>query len=235
MLENEDAFATSLLAIALDEYGTDVLSWDPETLWMELAEDFSARIPRVNKDKLQALITCYTTNLFFVSLEFFITTCNVLSGAEANFSKFDPADSEEIIWAVYEIMLNTSIDRDKNDKEDYHFSHEIRRYMGIALENDGVFDPPDVLRVAEMTDRTNLDLWQDEPDMYNAAFDKSKAEKVALLSFLGSRLLELLKELNDVVPKLRNYEPSSWQKFKTAVETNAKKLSVETSKAMVHN
>ena len=89
----------SLLAICLDHYGTEALEWEPEYLWVALPEDFDADIPDVNKDKIQCLITCYVTNMFYVSVEFFSVACNVFSGTEANFNKWDIVTPEEAIWA----------------------------------------------------------------------------------------------------------------------------------------
>jgi hypothetical protein len=229
-LENDDSFATTLLAIVFDKYGTELFAWDPESLWMAIAEDFGAIPPRINQDKLQALITCYTTDLFYISVEFFITTCNVLSGAEANFKRFDPADAEEIIWGIYEVALNVSLEREPNESLP-EFSHEVRRYIGIALDNDGVFDPPDVLRIAEMPERAELDQWADDPDMFNAAHDHAKTERSALLGHLAHQLAEMMTELNSVVSVLENYDKKRWEKFSRAVEANIPKIREERSRA----
>ncbi len=227
-LLSESTFSTTLLAICLDAYGTEMLEWDPRTLWMSLADDYGVEVPPINKDKLQAITLVYTTNLPFISVETFSHVCNVLSGSEANFHKWDMVTPDELIWGVYEMMLNIQIDRVHGEKSQ-EFSHEVRRYMGIILNNDGIFDPPDVLRVAEMPSRASLDQWEDDPEMFNAAHDHAQTEKRQLMESLARRLLEFITEMNNIVPLLGDYESETWLKFKSAVERGANKLLAEHS------
>ena len=228
VLENEDAFATSLLAIALDNYGTDVFDWDPETLWIELAEDFGVKLPQVNKDKLQALITAYTTDLVYVSVEVFNNVCNVLSGSQANFKRWDPLTPEEALWGLYELSLNLSIDR-KPGEGPPDFSHEIKQYLGVVLNQDGIFDPPDLLRIAEFDTSNDIEQWADDPEFFNATYDFQKTERARLLESLGKRLLELMNELNDLPLQFRN---EKWEKFRSGISTSAQRLVNEHSSAL---
>lgn len=220
-LSDEDTFATSLLAIAVDTYGTDIFDWDPQTLNTNLEEDFSATLPVVNRDKLQSLILAYTSDMFYVSVEAFTHICNVLSGAEANFSRWDMLTSEEIIWGIYEVSLNVAIDREAGD-DPPEFGHEVRRYIGTVLEADGVTEPPDILRIAEMSPSTKADEWSDDPTFFNAAFDKAKTESRELLMHLASRLSQLMEEMNSL--PLQHRDAEAWKKFKTAVERFVPKL-----------
>lgn len=221
-LENEDTFATTLLAICLDGYGTECFTWDPETLWSNLQDDFDAKIPRVNCDKIQALITCYTTNMFQVSVETFSQICNVLSGAEADFRVWDMVTPEEAIWGIYEVSLNTGIGLPEGEKPP-EFSHEVRRYLGVILKREGISSPPDVLRLAEMDEGlVDAAQWADEPDLFNAVHDKQNKEEAELLNFLGSRLIELIQELGALPFVQRGNE--SWNKFATAAKETATSL-----------
>lgn len=218
-LSNEEAFATSLMAIVLNEYGTEVFDWDPESLWMALAEDFGVSLRRVNKDKIQAMLLVYTSDLPFVSVEAFNNVCNVFGDSEANFARWDLLSPEECIWGVYEMMLNVGIDRRPNEPAP-EYSHEVRRYIGVILENDGIFDPPDILRIAEMEPRAGLDQWQDDQTMFNAAYDKSQTEKARLIEFLVHRLLTLLEELN----QLPIVDPETWEPFHKSVTASAQRM-----------
>lgn len=228
ILQNEDAFATSLLAISLDTYGTDIFEWDPRTLWMNLAEDFGANLPPVNRDKIQALILAYTTDLFHVSVECFTHLCNVLGGSEANFRRWDKVTPEEIIWGVYEVSLNTAIDREPGE-DPPEFSHEVRIYIGATLQEDGIFDPPDILRIAEMPPGPNEAEWSDEPDMFNASFDKAQTEKKELMVFLANRLSQFMVEINSL--PLQHKDTETWDKFRKAVESNIPRILREIEEA----
>jgi len=229
VLTNEDAFATSLLAICLDEYGTEIFDYEPESLWMALSETFNIKVPRINKDKLQAMLVAYTTDLPFISVEMFTNICNVLSGSEANFYKWDALTPEEIIWGIYELLLNVGIDRETGEGAP-EFSHEVRLYMGVVLKNAGVVDPPDILRIAEFGPAESMDQWSDSPTMFNAIYDLEKSDKAALLKFLGGRIIQLLTELDDLPFKDRTDE---WAKFRSAIAKKAQQMSGEANDALL--
>lgn len=224
-LTNEDAFATSLLAICLDEFGTEILEWDPKTLWMEAAQAFGVEVPSINRDKLQSLIVVYTTDLFHISVEMFSHVCNVLSGSEANFRQWDMVSPEEALWGIYEVSLHVAIDL-PHGEEPPEFSHEVRRYIGIILKHDGITDPPDILRVAEMEDNApGPDIWSDDPEMFNAAYDKQQEEKRRLMGFLAGRLADMLTEINRL--PLQNKDVESWRKFRDGVEASIPEITAE--------
>ena len=196
---------------------------------MAIAEDFGTVISRVNKDKLQAMFLVYTSNIPFVSVEAFNNVCNVFGGSEANFSRWDALSPEECIWGVYEILLNVGIGLQSGEAKP-EFGHEIRRYIGIILENDGIFDPPDILRIAEMESRAKLDQWSDDPVMFNAAHDKSQLERLNLIKFLATRLLSLIEELNSL--PIINRE--TWEPFRKSVERSARNMLKE-QQSIVNN
>jgi hypothetical protein len=228
-LKDEDAFSTSLLSICVDAYGTDVFEWDPRTLWISLAEDFGVSLPSINKDKIQALILVHTTDLPFVSVEAFNHVCNVLSGSQANFRSWDMLSPEEALWGIYEMMLHAGVDREQGETVP-EFSHEIRRYLGTLLREDGIFDPPDILRIAEMDEESpGPEQWADDPVMFNAASDHAQTEKLRLMQFLGRRLGEMLREINRLPLQHKNTE--GWQKFREAIEENIPRLLAEQESA----
>jgi hypothetical protein len=72
-LRDPESFATTLAAIFLDEYGTTGLSWAPETIAMELRDDFGVEPPPANFGRLMAGITLLTTDRFYKELPTFVT------------------------------------------------------------------------------------------------------------------------------------------------------------------
>lgn len=211
MMANEDTFATTLLAICLDRYGTDIFDWDVRTTNITLAEDFGEPPPRVNLDKIQALILVHTTNLVFKSLEAFTHVCNVFSGSEANFQHWDPLTPEEALWGLYEIMLHSGIDREAGEEPE-EFNEEIRQYLGVVARNAGLIDPPDLLRIADMQDaHDRVDEWQEDPVFVKAIHDNDKARGDELMLFLADRIEALANELHHAPLQLRNKD---WDKFK---------------------
>ena len=105
LLTNEEMLATPLLVLCMDEFGTEFLEWEPETFDIEIQTRFGVQMPDSNRDKLWAMVTALTTNLFYVSLETFIPTCNMLNGSEADFDNYDPVTSEEAAWGIVEVSF----------------------------------------------------------------------------------------------------------------------------------
>lgn len=227
-MADEESFATSLLAIVLDTYGTDALEWEPDTLWMNIAEDFGVVVPDVNRDKIQALTLVLTTNQPLVSVEAFNHVCNVLSGSEANFQTWDPLSPEEALWGIYEMLLHIGIGREKGEPPP-EFSHEVRRYLGVILTDDGIFDPPDILQIAEFDRSNDVEQWADDPELFNAFSDKAKTDKARLLEGLGRRLLEMIQQLNELPLEFRN---EKWEEFRSAVSASAQRMVDEHSRAL---
>ena len=61
-LVSPDTYATALLIIAADEYGDEFLEWHPETVRMQLEEDFEIEMPPASVDRLSgSTIRCWLT------------------------------------------------------------------------------------------------------------------------------------------------------------------------------
>jgi hypothetical protein len=80
VLTNRNSFVTTLLTVLLDVWGTEALEWTPETIKMELEDDFGIKLPPVILDRIMAGIIILTTDEFYQSLPDFIELTNVLNG-----------------------------------------------------------------------------------------------------------------------------------------------------------
>lgn len=210
LLVDEDAFATSLLALCLDEYGTEIFEWEPATLWMQLAEDFGSPLPRVNRDKIQALMTVHETDLALQDVDVFNSVCNALSGSEADFGKFDPLSPEEVLWGIYEILLNM-------DPDEGRFSDDIRAYIGVILNNNGVVDPVDVLRIG--TGHVAVSALDEDQEIIGAVYEKDRSDNRALMRFLHARIRALLTELDSI--ELESRDDERWNDYSKQVASRA--------------
>ena len=195
IFENEESFGTELLILCLDQYGVEFFAWEPDSLLLQLQDDYAASMPTINRDKLWALVTAITTDLFYKSLETFIHTCNALSGSEVSFEVWDPAEPEEAGWGITEVFLN-----DPPIKEDtsYEFDDEIRRYLGVMLEEQGILTPPDILRIAIYNEDPGAradDLMADDPVMLNALWDRQREECGYIIRSIQERLAELVSRV----------------------------------------
>lgn len=196
IVTNEEMLATPLLIICIDTFTTDFFDWEPETFDIECRRAFGAPLPDVNRDKVWALVTVLSTDLFYKSLETFIPVCNSLSGSEADFDDYDPVTSEEAAWGIVETAL---VDPPKNESVGTRLSHEIRRYIALTLKSEGVTTPPKSLKGVPEYDRdpeeeTGLVIGPDE-SMLQMHTQRQQRERDEIDAYVRGRLDDLAMQL----------------------------------------
>jgi hypothetical protein len=137
MLRHEHTMATVLHSIALKSFGEDIYHWDPITLDLELKDEYGIELPKLNADKLQAIITGVATDRFFRDWQAFTAICEVLNNDNTVLDLADPLSAPEMAWGVVELRLND------DSKQPFH--DEVKRYVGVSLANYGFLDAPDAL------------------------------------------------------------------------------------------
>lgn len=211
-LGDRNTFATTLLVIAIDTYFDPKVGaghvvgkhrWAPRTLVMELEDDYNVRLPRLCRDKLFAAINLVTSDDFFTRPRRFIDACNVLSGSELS-EAFDYADAMECAWGMTEALLIQPPD------DDEPFVPEIRHYLGKVLDDEGIREPPDLLRLAirdtptGQADYSDLDL--EDPSMFAVQYDVQADRAKEIEEMLERELIELFDELKYLPLKHGNTE-----------------------------
>lgn len=194
LLLSEDSFATPLFLLALDRYGPDILEWSPETVQMELEQDFQLRLPKISLDKIFAAVTIVTTNYFYKDVTRFIELCNILAGDDFQPDEFEPADAEEMLIGITEAMLLWPPDDDTGDTE---FSEEIREYIRQMLGEQGILKPFDVLRLAFDDDQASrVDVeFADDPEMYSAIYETQQSKTAELRDIYLQNVTSLTQQL----------------------------------------
>jgi len=166
--------------------------WSPRTIIMELEDDYNVRLPRLCQDKLLTAINLVTSDDFFTRQRRFIDTCNVLSGSEMS-QAFDYADAMECAWGMTEALLLHPPD------DDEPFIPEIRYYLGKVLDEEGIREPPDLLRLAiretatGQADYSDMDL--EDPSMFAAQYEVQADRSKEISKMLERELSELFEEL----------------------------------------
>lgn len=190
--QQEDAMALPLLVSAMTSFGTELFTWSPLTIAMEIKDEFGMESNPVNFDKLMSAILVLTTDLFYHSLPDFCKICLSLSGEPEGFIP----DSEDCAWGITEALL-INPPQDENT-----FSEEIKSFIGQVLNQDGILNPPDVLRIAlrdkgELLAQLKFD-YSDDPEMFEAiaGFEQDKAETIN--STIKSRTRLMLEQLRDM-------------------------------------
>jgi hypothetical protein len=194
-------FATSLLTLFIDCYGTEAFNWDPVTIQMEIEDDTGADMPAVNFSRLIAAIDLHTTNNFFQSVPDFLQTCVVLSGHAIDEHHMILPDSADLAWGVTEALL-ISPPEESNENP---FTPEITGYIGHVLDTEGILNPPDILRIAtrdrELLDRVNYE-YSDDPEMFGAInkMEGGKTDDINIV--VRGRMMSLILQLQQL--PLRN-------------------------------
>ena len=183
--KSPDTFASVLLAMYLDKFGTEGLTWEPNTITLEIEEEFNVDLPQLALDKLLVGIQILTTDRFYKSLPDFISFCNVLSGDTYRPDMWDPADAEEVAWGVTEALLIYP----PEDNDDEPFTDEIRAYIGAVLDREGLINPPDILRIALRQARVSpsIDDFSDDPTMFNAVYDLEEGKRADIENTIRMR------------------------------------------------
>lgn len=172
---SRETFASVLLTMFLDKFGTEALTWDPTTITLEVEEEFDVDLPQLSFDKLMVAIQIMTTDRFYRSLPDFVAFCNVLGGDTYDPATFDPADAEEVAWGITEALLIYP----PEDEQAEPFTNEIRAYIGAVLDSEGLINPPDILRIALRQSRVSPSIqdFSDDPTMFNAVYDFEEGKK----------------------------------------------------------
>jgi hypothetical protein len=194
---SRETFASVLLTMFMDRFGSEALSWDPTTISMEIEDEFDVDLPQLALDKLMVAIQILTTDRFYKSLPDFISFCNVLSGDPYRPDMWDPADAEEVAWGVTEALLIYPPEDDDAEP----FTDEIRAYIGAVLDSEGLINPPDILRIALRQARVspNIGDFSDDPMMFNAVYDLEEGKRQDIeqsIRFQTKLLVAQLRALN---------------------------------------
>lgn len=188
-----DTFTTVLLTDFVDRYGTEAMTWLPETIAIELEEDLGIELPQVSLDKLLTGISLLTTDSFYESLPDFVNWCNILAGDTYDPNLWDPADAAEIAWGVTEAAIIAIPSSDKP------FCTEIIAYIQVVLDAEGVNTPPAVLRGCGIKSRPlAADDFADDPAMYAGVYDIAAARDNGLQQSVVTAMSTLLTQLSQL-------------------------------------
>lgn len=172
---SNETFASVLLTLLIDRFGTEAVQWEPATIAMEIEDEFNVELSQQSLDKLMTAIQLLTTDRFFKSLPDFINFCNILAGDTHNPEMWDPADAEDVAWGITEALLICPPD----DEDEEPFTDEIRAYIGSVLDSEGIINPPDILRIALRSARVSPSVgdFSDDPELFNAVYDMEEGKK----------------------------------------------------------
>jgi hypothetical protein len=187
-------FGFNLLVLFMDVYGAEGLNWMPETIEMEIRDDSGVDLPEANFDKLLTAISLLVTDNFFVSPTDFTRACVVLSGHVVNPGSLILPDCADLAWGLTEGMMINPPDEDNEAP----FSKEIVAYVGACLNDEGILNPPDILRIGlrdkDLADNARYSF-SDDPEMMAAISGFEEDKTSSINSLVLNRLKDLFAQL----------------------------------------
>jgi hypothetical protein len=231
LMQDEETFGTCLLAICMDEFGTEFFEWEPDTLEREAMGTWGIEIPDFARDRIWALVTILTTDQFYRSLELFIHVTNALNDVDIDMQVYDFPAPAECAWALAETTLVNPPD-DPQTPDSERFSHDIKRYIGARLKNEGITTPPRMLQMAEYDEDpeevVGITHGEDE-DFINMHSDRQQQARMEIELYVKDRLGSLLNQFS-ALPLLHGNTQAVHQLLSRGGKVRAM-LSPETSPA----
>jgi hypothetical protein len=159
---------------------------------MELHDDFGVELSNDNLDRLFTGLSLLTSNSFFVSPPDFCRACIVMSSHAPMRDEMATPDTKELAWGITEGMLIAAPD------EKDPFCPEILGLIGDTVNDEGILNPPDTLRIGTR-DKSLVDnvqySYSDDPEMFSSIY-QLEAEKTADINwFVKDRSTKLFQEL----------------------------------------
>lgn len=167
VLKDEKAPVIALVAVVLNNYGTEAMLWQPELLRSELESDFNITLTDLQSDKIQAGFTILSTDLFEFQWEVFKTVCHILNNTADSFTDATSLEAEELASALahYRLIIG-------GDEAKAAFSDEVKAYVGVVFYHYGMSKPASIFPQAIMppsaTEADPTEKSQALSDIYDA-------------------------------------------------------------------
>ncbi len=176
LLTTSTTSAVALLA-ALKALLGDCTTWEPESVWLELAQR-GIDPPEACRSKIQAGITLLFVPSFYWDGVVFEKTALSFDGGYINPDALEEASTAQLAWAVREASWILS----QHDREACEFEHEPAAYAGIVAHREGLVEMPSL-----------LSFGQQELNRQNASGSLQKEVKEAWATLKKSPTMETME------------------------------------------
>lgn len=190
----EDSYASVLVGIILQDFGTDAFEWDPETLRMEIEEKYGLKsLHHVPENRLQAGIMSLTSNMWTQDVYQFNLVCNAFGDGEVPHQVYEPCGPDEIAWTLVEYSLMNPPARGETPI-DQQFSEPVRTYMAKILEHHGI-RPMGFFTF--LSDKYDIPI-SDESDIIlaNAGFEETERQYKNVKDYVEENLAKLSRQVS---------------------------------------
>lgn len=155
----------------------DYLSWEPESIWLEL-EHHGVDVPTENRARIMAAVTLHLIPAFYWDAVVFEKTAVALHGHLPHPDILEEASPAQLSWAVEEAAWIVRLAKEHA----WEFQHEPRAYAGVILDRAGFAIAPEQLAFAQavLDQRRDDDGLRDEVATRWAKVRLGNLEQLAL-------------------------------------------------------
>ena len=207
---DKDAYTTCLIQACADMYGLppktalvedpefdwSFLDWEPETMEAELTRDLAQRPPNEVLTKIQAGCGILISDAFHYNVHTFCAACQAMSRGIPMTEWFIPSGLKDTAWGVLEANMLEGPAFWK-----IGFGQDVSRYVGLILQNHGVYSPPAVLRFASGLEESKEKIREtigDDPELFSSSVKRQGEAKDDLQGYLNDRTAEMLRQWMDL-------------------------------------
>jgi len=144
LLVDENATATAIFEAAKMLLGPSFIAWEPDTIWMELADN-NIDMDEVNRDKLMAASTLIQTDGFYWDAAVYENITMAFNNLPMIPDAIQEASPAQLSWAVFE----ASYFRRHEYQEPETFDREPMGYTAVCLHRSGFVVAPEMLSFAQ--------------------------------------------------------------------------------------
>lgn len=105
LLESDETFAFTLMVILLATYDQEVFDENPVILFSRIESDFRIKLPEEAENRINAVLTAMTTDLFYTQFSVFKSITLALCEGDIGDDDDDELNAAEILWAITEVGL----------------------------------------------------------------------------------------------------------------------------------
>jgi hypothetical protein len=143
---DDDTSASVLYAATRVAYGKEMLSWEPETLWLTMEED-KIDLSLANRDKLMAAISIIVNPQAYWDHIVFENVVQAFAGYVSNPDVIQESHPADISWAIFE--MDTLRRMDPDGRGHIEFDEDVQQYMAVCLQRAGFVCVPDNMVIVE--------------------------------------------------------------------------------------
>lgn len=132
----------------LYHYGAEWLEWEPESVYVRIGKDFHG-LSDLNFAKMMAMKTLHLVDSFWQQWEVFNWCAFPLNSLFPDF---------EIMQAPTAAQCMVAVDTANRVREDVSWSEEVRLFIGVAHQHDGIFVAQEPVKDIAIIDTSRADI-----------------------------------------------------------------------------